>query len=517
MGFVFQFQRLETTVKFCDRLLKAYRVGVPLVTLETSDPVACVHEIKSTFVPEDGPAVSDTLALVMWDCAAGLRAINERGNIAIGSITGGADPAAIRAPVDMLNRALKGAPADTLIFAFNMHRFLGDTMVIQAVSNLRDKFKADGRMLIMLGTTFRTPAELQHDVLAITEPLPSEAQLTHTIRELTEELELPDVVIDKAAAATIGVTRFAAENLTAMALDRNSSTKIDLDALWESKRKKIDETPGLRVVTNAGGFDALGGLSAAKEFMTGILKGNNAPRCIVHVDEIEKAWAGLEHDSSGVTQDQFGVWLTWMQENNATGIIANGPTGSGKSAFARAAGSAGDVPTIQFDLGGLKNSKVGQSESNTREALQVIQAISGGNTLWVATCNSMAALPPELRRRFKLGVWFFDLPNLEERTAIWKLYAKRYDLSDDAWAGLVSREWTGAEIESCCDVAWRIGCTLEQAAHYVVPVSISCKEEIEKIRQQANGRYLSASRPGPYAANGTTTQQRGRRRLGEDN
>ena len=499
-------------MKCFEQLLKAYRVGVPLVTLETSDAAACVHEIKETFAPAGKPPVSSTQALVLWDCSAGFRALNDRGNHAIAQVCGQTAPSTVRSPVDFLGRAA-AAGEDTLFVALNMHRFIVDTAVVQAISNLRDKFKENSRVLVMLGSTFRTPAELQHDIIALSEPLPSQVQLAQVVRELTAEMDLSDDVIDKAAAATIGVTRFAAENLTAMALEADG--KVNLDMLWESKRKKIDETPGLRVVTNSGGFDSLGGLESAKKFMTGILRGNNAPRCIVHVDEIEKAWAGVAHDSSGVTQDQFGSWLTWMQETNATGIIANGPTGSGKSAFARAAGSAGDIPTIQLDLGGLKDKHVGTSEARMREALAVIHAISGGNTLWVATCNSMGALPPELRRRFKLGVWFFDLPNLAERTAIWKLYAKRFDLSDDAWAPLVTREWTGAEIESCCDVAWRIGCSLEEASHYVVPVAVSCKEEIEKVRQQATGRYLSASRPGVYAPGDVSGK--GRRRMGGEN
>ena len=497
-----------------ERLVKAYRVGVPLVSLETSDAAACVHEIKETFAPSGGDPVSDTQGLVIWDCAAGLRALNDRGNKVIAAIVGPSNQSAdaVRSPVDFLGKIAK-APEDSLFIAHNMHRFISDTAVIQAIAALRDKFKENSRMLIMLGSTFRTPAELQHDIIALSEPLPSQVQLAQVIRELTEGMKVTDETIEKAAAATIGVTRFAAENLTAMALEADG--KVNLSTLWESKRKKIDETPGLRVVTNSGGFDALGGLESAKGFMRGILNGNNAPRCIVHVDEIEKAWAGVSNDSSGVTQDQFGTWLTWMQENNATGIIANGPTGSGKSAFARAAGSAGDIPTIQLDLGALKEKFVGNSEGRIREALQVIQAISGGNTLWVATCNSMGSLPPELRRRFKLGVWFFDLPNREEREAIWKLYAKRYDLSDAAWASLANREWTGAEIEACCDVAWRIGCSLDDAANYVVPVAVSCKEEIDKIRQQATGRYLSASKPGVYAPGDVSGKSR--RRLGGEN
>jgi hypothetical protein len=37
-----------------------------------------------------------------------------------------------------------------------------------------------------------------------------------------------------------------------------------------------------------------------------------------------------------------------------------------------------------------------------------------GRMLFIATCNSIASLPPELRRRFTLGTFFFDLPTALE-------------------------------------------------------------------------------------------------------
>ncbi len=47
--------------------------------------------------------------------------------------------------------------------------------------------------------------------------------------------------------------------------------------------------------------------------------------------------------------------------------------------------------------------------------------------LFIATSNSIASLPPELRRRFTLGTFFFDLPTAEERETIWRIYLKKYD------------------------------------------------------------------------------------------
>ena len=58
--------------------------------------------------------------------------------------------------------------------------------------------------------------------------------------------------------------------------------------------------------------------------------------------------------------------------------------------------------------------------------------------------------------------------------------------------------WTGAEIRQCCDIASRLGCDLQEAAMYVVPVSVSARDIISTLRTQALGRYISASYPGLY-------------------
>ncbi len=130
--------------------------------------------------------------------------------------------------------------------------------------------------------------------------------------------------------------------------------------------------------------------------------------------------------------------LTWMQDNEADGLIFIGPPGAAKSAVAKATGNTAGIPTIAFDLGAMQSSLVGGSGERLRSALKVVDAVSQGRALFIATCNSIASLPPELRRRFTLGTFFFDLPSADEREAIWRIYEKKYDVSgerpeDEGW------------------------------------------------------------------------------------
>jgi SpoVK/Ycf46/Vps4 family AAA+-type ATPase len=207
--------------------------------------------------------------------------------------------------------------------------------------------------------------------------------------------------------------------------------------------------------------------------------------------------AGSGTDSSGVSQSILGYLLSYMQDNNATGSILIGPGGSGKSTFAKAVGSEAEIPTIQLDLGGIKGSLVGESEGRMRAALAVITAVSASRPLFMATCNSIGTLPPELRRRFSLGTLFFDLPTEDERAKIWPMYLKKFDL--DRKQKLPATEgWTGAEIRACADLADRRSCSLAEAARFIVPISVSASEVINRLRTESSGRYMSATSPGIY-------------------
>jgi SpoVK/Ycf46/Vps4 family AAA+-type ATPase len=157
----------------------------------------------------------------------------------------------------------------------------------------------------------------------------------------------------------------------------------------------------------------------------------------------------------------------------------------------------------------MQDSLVGASGERLRAALQVVDAVSQGRSLWIATCNSITSLPPELRRRFTLGTFFFDLPDREERDTIWKLYLGKYAIEGERPA---DDGWTGAEIKECCRKAARLRTSLRDASSYIVPVSRSASEQIRTLRQQASGRFISASKQGVYeyseaTSDGTPTRR----------
>ena len=170
------------------------------------------------------------------------------------------------------------------------------------------------------------------------------------------------------------------------------------------------------------------------------------------------------------------------------------------SAIAKAAGNVADAPVIAMDTGAMKGSLVGESEQKIRAAMDVFDAVSQGKGMFIATCNKIASLPPELRRRFTLGTFFVDLPSEEERKKIWPLWIKRYNLKDKATDAVLkmSNDWSGAEIRACCDVAFRTGLPLEDASKFVVPVIKSAPEQVRTLRAMAHNRFIDASRPGVY-------------------
>ncbi len=158
----------------------------------------------------------------------------------------------------------------------------------------------------------------------------------------------------------------------------------------------------------------------------------------------------------------------------------------------------------------MQNSLIGASGERLRAALSVIDAISQGRSLWIATCNAITTLPPELRRRFTLGTYFFDLPTAEERSQIWSIYQSKFGVSGDV---PVDDGWTGAEIKECCRKAYRLHMSLIEAAQYTVPVARSAAEQIKALRQSASGKFLSASTPGIYTWEENAVSGLGGRRL----
>lgn len=486
-------------MKLIDTLKHARRVSVPLVAITTPDPSATIKEVLIGLN-------NDETRYVAWDAMRGLHEPNDAAKYGLKEeLLGGGADATVLAPMTLLGTLYEKMPPKSICFMHMADRFWrGDNVeaagVTQGIKNLRDLFKAQQAMLIMLTAGGQLPQEIKNDVLVIDEPLPAKEQikemavgLTKEAKKASKDFALDGDGLERAAGTLEGLPMFTAEQAMAMSLRKSG---VDFDDLTYRQRKLIEATPGLSVYAGPERFDDLGGVANVKTFLRRVIAGKRRPRVFVFIDEIEKSMGGSEHDTSGVSQDQLRGLLTHLQDRKARGAMFVGVAGSAKSALAKAAGNEAGVPTIILDLGGMKGSLVGQSEQQLRDALKVIDAVGGESAVWIATCNRIAILPPELRRRFTLGTFFFDLPSEEERDAIWNIYQAKHQLKKAKRPNDVG--WTGAEIKQCCENAWDFGLTLEQAAAYVTPVSVSAADEVQRLRQTASGRFLSASRDGIY-------------------
>lgn len=492
---------IRSVEEFISAFHAARCVSTPLVGIRTADPASTTYFLTDALKQSRQPP-----PLLGWDVIRGLYAIGKESGEALACVLGDREAATV-GPADALSLAQQLGENGLLLYS-NAHRFWDESGVMQGIWNLRDSFKATGRMLVLLAVPGATlPAELGQDVLVLDEPLPSATHLERIVRETFHAANLAEperAKIDRAVDALIGLAAFPAEQALAISLVKR---ELDTEDLWERKRQVIEQTPGLSVWRGGETFDDLGGLSNVKSFLHAVLAGVDPPRVIVFIDEIEKAFAGTGTDLSGVKTEMTGTILTYMQDREADGIVLTGPPGAAKSAVAKATGNTAGIPTIAFDLAAMESSLVGASTDRLRTALKIIDAVSQGRMLFIATCNSIASLPPELRRRFTLGTFFFDLPTAEEREVIWQIYFKKYGVTGE----LPNDEgWTGAEIKECCRKAHRLGMTLVQAAKYIVPVARSAAEQVKALRQMASGKFISASTPGVYQYQENQSVARGR-------
>jgi SpoVK/Ycf46/Vps4 family AAA+-type ATPase len=208
------------------------------------------------------------------------------------------------------------------------------------------------------------------------------------------------------------------------------------------------------------------------------------------------------------------------------------------------------VPLLKLDAGRIFAGLVGQSEANFRSVIQTAEAIApcclwidelekgfagrkssgltdGGTSarvfgsflsymqeknapvFVVATANDVTQLPPEMLRK---GSWddlfFVDLPNENDRQAIWRIVIARHQRDPDDLDTLqlarITDGLTGSEIEQAFVDA--LYCAFDQeeeptdltiaaVLNDLVPLSKLMAEQIAALRNWAKGRARCATAP----------------------
>ncbi len=252
-----------------------------------------------------------------------------------------------------------------------------------------------------------------------------------------------------------------------------------------------------------------------------------------------KSW--LERAKVGFSQEAKALNLMPPR-----GILLVGVPGCGKSLAAKVIAREWLLPLLKLDAGRLFDKFIGESEKNFRKAIEMAESLSpivlwideiekamvaGGGSgeadaglgrrlfgaflTWlqekkqevfvVATANDLSSLPPELLRKGRFDeIFFVDLPDDGERTAIWKIHlglrkqdSKKFDL-----VKLVSASdgFSGSEIEQAVVTALyralhqRMPLTtdllIEEVIH-TVPLSVTRREDIDQLREMAQGRFVN--------------------------
>ena len=385
------------------------------------------------------------------------------------------------------------------------------------------------RLILVESPEVKVPPVLAGDVEVIAPPLPNVEQLAEELDSFieTQEIEMPGANGEfryAVAGAVAGLARHEAARLFA----RCWIEKKKLDPAWLRAEKAE------RVAAKLGGALTFESTESAN---VGGLDGL-------------RTWLGERRDAfSSPKAKKFGL-------PEPKGLLLLGCPGTGKSLTAKAVAREWGLPLLRLDAGRLFGSLVGQSEMQTRQAIEAAEAcapcvlwvdeiekgLGGGGSgssgdsgttqrvfgallTWlqektapvfvVATANRIAALPPELLRKGRFDeIFFIGLPNVEERREIAQIHIERRgrDLNPKIIAE-ATEGFSGAEIEQVIVdglfTAFAAGGRnlrmddVLEAAKRTTPLSKTMGEEIRALEKWAEGRARMAS---------SGTKGKGRRR-----
>ncbi len=476
------------------------RTSTPIICVQTQDFRESIKLLSSVKV--NGEA---DFPVAVWTCSDGPSSI--RGNCP----TLDADY-----PYLVLKNAQSSLRPGSVLFFVIPDTFgepqntFSNQFTVQAMANLRDDFKSTQRTLVLLSIDGKLPPLLADDVPILKEEKPSVEELTKVATKVYDDtrkarleagkpmLEIMPKYLQKAASLGRGLNTFAFENAFARCLSKEG---IDYKRLSQEQIATIESSTNgaLKFYRGEETFDDIGGLEQIKKFFRRLIKDDMT---IFILEEWEKQMAGANvgtGDTSGVSQDQSGVMLNEMENNGYVGSVFVGAPGGGKSLLAKSIGNTFGIKAFNIDMGACKGQYVGNSEASVRKMFATIKGIAGSKAFFIATSNGLNYIAPELKRRFRYGTWYFDLLSREEKESVWKINLTKYNLPlgakrpDDT-------DFVGADIRNICDLASkeRLNCSLLEATEYIVPVAKSDPGAIQRLRDSAHNKFLSAASPGVY-------------------
>jgi len=493
-------------------LLDAQAPLMHLVTYEEARFLALIEELATD--------TSRRLGLVSWDSADGFQTHREREE---------------KLPVKecttdtLLPHLAEKLPSGYIVVLKDFHHswMQRRPYITRKLRNMAPALRAKKQYLVFmtppLEASSALPLELKDDVVVVTMPLPGRPELENLFNEVTGQIERsalpPGPVKEKLIASALGLTTTQAR--LAFARVWAQYRKFDergIEMMTWAKRQVIRESGALEFWPADEGEADVGGL------------------------DLMKAWLTKREAAFGAEAREAGLPFP-------RGVALIGIPGTGKSLSAKMLSGLWKLPLLRLDVGTLFGSLLGESEANMRKAIMLAETVSpcilwidemekafagaetgaltggaatrvfGAFLTWmqehqspvfvVATANDVGGLPPELLARFD-RTFFLDLPNPEERRAIFLIHLKKAAVTFPERAfkldelvekseGMVGREIQRAVVEAQFTAFDDGNREIEQediltALAETVPINKSHQETMDQLRRwKTEGRAFPAS------------------------
>ena len=364
--------------------------------------------------------------------------------------------------LELVERLTSETPAIFLLKDFN--RFLTDISISRKLKNIGRMLKLQPKSIIIIGSDFNIPKELQDLITVIQFQLPIESEISQELTRLINSLNIK-VEADLFENLTQACQGLSLERIrrvlskiiaTHKTIDKNS-----IGILLSEKKQIISQTeileywPANEKITNIGGVGNL------------------------------KDWLKKRKSSFGIQAANYGL-------PTPRGLLLVGIQGTGKSLTAKAIATEWQLPLLKLDVGKLFGGIVGESESRLRQMIEVSETLapcilwideidkafsineSKGDSgtsnrvlatfiSWlsektkpvfvVATANNVDLLPLEIIRKGRFDeIFFLDLPQGQEREQIFQIHIQEF--RPNTWESFdyeklaqLSESFSGAEIK----------------------------------------------------------------------
>lgn len=433
-----------------------------------------------------------------------------------------------RNPLQALEQVEKlNASVPAIFILRDFHRFLDDISVSRKLRNLARLLKSQPKNIVILSPQIAIPEELSEALTVLEFPLPDRSEIRTEIDRLLVATgrSLESRIVDEMVRSCQGLSLERIRRVLARAIATHGELRSDdVELILEEKRQTIRQTQILEFYPTTEKISDIGGLDNLKEWL--LLRG------------------GAFSDRAR----QYGL-------PHPRGLLLVGIQGTGKSLTAKAIAHHWHLPLLRLDVGRLFAGLVGESESRTRQMIQLAEALApcvlwideidkaftgidgrgdGGTTsrvfgtfiTWlaeknspvfvVATANNIQALPPEMLRKGRFDeIFFVGLPSQSEREEIFTVHLSRlrshnlktYDLQRLAYE---TPDFSGAEIEQSLIEAMHLGFSqnrdfttddILESASQIVPLARTAQEQIQLLQHwAAAGKARMASRGNSFGS-----------------